>query len=127
MSNDYMFKIDDLDVDDDSFEMLGDHYQHAMSWLFKDEDPAVKESEEEEQEVNDNDDNDEEEISHYDTEDFLQYLGLDRISELEKLFVDVMKVSVQCEKEEVKSDKSNSWWSWWWNGEEKDNNVKKNQ
>lgn len=126
MSNDYMFKIDDLDVDDDSFEMLGDRYQHAMSWLFKDEDPAVKESEEEEeQEVNDNDD-DEEEISHYDTEDFLQYLGLDRITELEKLFVDVMKVSVQCEKE-VKPDKSNSWWSWWWNGEEKDNNVKKNQ
>lgn len=114
-----MFEIDDLDIgDDDTFEVLHDG-QHALSWLFKDDDPAAAIKEEESEEATDED---EEEITHYDTEEFLQYLGLDRISELEKLFADVMKVSVQ---KEEKPDKK-SWWSWWWNGEE-DENVKKNQ
>jgi hypothetical protein len=115
-----MFEIDDLDIGDDTFEVLHNG-QHAMSWLFKDDDPAaIEEVEGSEEETTD-----EEEISHYDTEEFLQYLGLDRISELEKLFADVMKVSVQ---KEEKPDKKSwwSWWSWWWNGEE-DENVKKNQ
>ena len=116
MSNDYMFEIDDLDIGDDTFEVIHNG-QHAMSWLFKDDDPAAIEEEESEEEATD-----EEEITHYDTEEFLQYLGLDRFSDLEKLFADVMKVSVKEEEPEKKS-----WWSWWWNKEEQDENVKKNQ
>ena len=110
-----MFEIDDLDIGDDTFEVIHNG-QHAMSWLFKDDDPAAIEEEESEEEATD-----EEEITYYDTEEFLQYLGLDRISDLEKLFADVMKVSVKEEEPEKKS-----WWSWWWNGEQ-DENVKKNQ